>query len=188
MPPIIVGTYTPDGRELRSSIDRYIPEIFKTSNWTEISPLMWSIEPRMSAGKPLEKSLRPRIIVIEIPGKSYMLYRFFQFAGHAYGEFLASLARLTPMAGIVLSDKQVEFLSGGSDSQVMQLWIRQCAGEIKNGDLSAEVRYAHACCERGLDMCTMMQGKANNQRISMLYEDAEEVEWEGSASTPHTWS
>ncbi|KAJ6260134.1 hypothetical protein Dda_4356 [Drechslerella dactyloides] len=177
VPPVtVVSTYTPDGRDLRSHIEKYTPQIFNASNWTKIAPLMWLIQPKYSAYRddssppsgtatePQPKFLRPKIIAIEIPGETYLLYRFFPFHNTAYEQFLASVAPLSDVVGTQLNNQQIKALMDAdpechakSDpvdaNRLMMAW----AGDTRNGSLAGEVRFALACCERGVEVCTTIQ-------------------------------
>ncbi|EWC47640.1 hypothetical protein DRE_03260 [Drechslerella stenobrocha 248] len=189
----VVSTYTPDGRDLRSNIEKYTPQIFNASNWSKIAPLMWLIQPKYSSTRddttqpstpsapfpspctsrssslpasPAEaqpKYLRPKIIAIEIPGETYLLYRFFPFHNIAYERFLRSIASLPEADGTQLTNRQMMALMdaeeqpGGLDPIAANRMVMAWAGDVRNGSLAGEVRFALACCERGVEVCTTIQ-------------------------------
>ncbi|KAK6359294.1 hypothetical protein TWF696_000457 [Orbilia brochopaga] len=178
VPPVtVVSTYTPDGRDLRSHIEKYTPQIFNASNWTKIAPLMWLIQPKYSSrddannpptapSEPQPRFLRPKIIAIEIPGETYLLYRFFPFHNTAYEQFLASIAPLSDFVGPQQDNRQLDALMDADSEynvnanvetldphRLVMAW----AGDVRNGSLAGEVRFALACCERGVEVCTTIQ-------------------------------
>ncbi|KAK6535570.1 hypothetical protein TWF694_002024 [Orbilia ellipsospora] len=125
LPITLLSTYTPDGRELRAKIERYLPQLFNIKNWKHIAPLMWCIQPKASInpsmhynGKPNDEdeSLKPKIIVIQVPGGDYLLYRYFPFGNEEWEEFMKGIAG------------QGEGLSG-------------------------EIRFANAVFEKGVEVC-----------------------------------
>ncbi|EPS44180.1 hypothetical protein H072_1886 [Dactylellina haptotyla CBS 200.50] len=139
LPLTLLSTYTPDGREVRSHVERYLPQIFNTHKWTLLAPLMWCVQPRSSyrlstyststtystrsskrASGKYEDHLKPKIIIIQVPGGEYLLYRYFPYGNADYEAFVRSVEENMMKSG---------------------------------GGVSAEVRFAIALFERGVEVC-----------------------------------
>ncbi|KAF3928591.1 hypothetical protein AA313_de0202518 [Arthrobotrys entomopaga] len=161
LPLTLLSTYTPDGRDLRAKIERYLPQLFNIKNWKQIAPLMWCIQPKASI-KPSEhfnavkmtdedENLKPKVIVIQVPGGDYLLYRYFPFGNEEWEEFIRGIAA------------QGEGLSG-------------------------EIRFANAVFEKGVDVCMTVAeagwlvglggyGQVYGYRVA-------EVTWQASGEDP----